>query len=239
MKTNSNKQVAAFDQVLGHCNALGEKYNPSMESMNVAALNSLLSSAQSSVMAVDTAKVKLIQVINERQKAFAAIPGIATRILNMLIVSEASSELIADARRYRDKLRSPRRRKTVRPEASATTPHVDASRGPVSYMDFESRLSTFGTIIKLVESTPLYHPNETDFAIPGLKALLTSLYGVNKAVHDAHVAVRNARLAKRMALYGDRGLYGVSKKVKRYILFVFGATSQQYRMFSSITLKSR
>lgn len=239
MKTNSNKQVAAFDQVLGHCNALGEKYNPSMESMKVAALKSLLTSAQSSITAVDTAKVNLIRMVNARQKAFSTIAGVATRIVNMLVAADASPQLIEDVKRYRDKLVSRRAKKTIKPEDSTNTMEpADTSRGPVSYLDFESRAVNFGTIISLIQAEPLYNPNEEAFSIVGLKSLLSSLRNASNAVYDAQVNLRNARLARRMALYGDTGLYGASMRVKKYILFVFGARSEQHRMFTGIKLKS-
>jgi hypothetical protein len=241
MKTNAKKQVAAFDQVLGHCNALGTKYNPSKDSIKVAALTTLLTSAQASVTAADTAKANLIQAVNMRQKVFAPIPGIGTRILNLLIACDASPQIIADVRKYRDKLRSPARpRKIEKPEDSTTpTPPADASRGPVSYMDYESRIDSFGTIIELIKGEPLYKPNEAEFTIASLTTLMTTLRDKNKAVHDAQVAIRNARLAQRIMVYSDAGLMGAAKRVKKFILYAFGATSDQYRIFNSISLKSR
>jgi hypothetical protein len=105
MKTNATKVVAAFDQVLGHCNALGTKYNPSKESMKITALTTMLTSAQASIQAVNIAKSNLIQAVNNRHKVFDPLPAIGTRILNALIATDASPQLIADIRLYRDKFR--------------------------------------------------------------------------------------------------------------------------------------
>jgi hypothetical protein len=48
MKTHA-KQVAAFEKLLGHCNAHGARFNPSKESMKSTALANLLMEAQKSL----------------------------------------------------------------------------------------------------------------------------------------------------------------------------------------------
>ena len=240
MKTNNNKQVAAFDQVLGHCNALGTKYNPSKDSIKVAALNTLLTSAKATLTAVDTAKFNMMEAVNARQEAFAPLAKIGTRILNVLIASDASPQRIADVKKYRDKLRSIRASRIVKPEDSTNpTPPAVPSRGPMSYLDYESRIDSFANIIELIKVEPLYKPNEAEFSIASLTNVVASLRQKNKAVNDAKVALRNARLACNASVYSDAGLYGAGKRVKKYILFVFGATNKQYQMFNSIQLKRR
>jgi hypothetical protein len=239
MKTNKQKQVAAFDQVLGLCNDLGQKYNPGNDSINLAALNSLLTSAQEKVNAAHTAKMNLTEVINARQEAFAQLPFIGTRILNMLIASDASPQRIGDVKAYRDKLRS-RSGKTAKPEDStnATKP-ADASRGPVSYLDFESRLENFRSIIDLAGMEIRYKPNEPEFSIASLTTLAQQLGEMNKAVNLARLAYGNARSARNAALYSDAGLFGATKRVKKYILYACGSKSEQFRRVNGISLNSR
>jgi hypothetical protein len=238
MKTNARKQVAAFDQVLGHCNALGTKYNPSKDSIKVAALNTLLTSAQASLAAVDNAKTNLIQAVNNRQKVFAPLPSIGTRILNGLIATDASPQLIADIRLYRNKFRS--LGKTRKPEESTKqTAHADASRGPVSYLDYESKINNLTIMIELLKTEPSYKPNEPELSVTSLTALLTTLKNSSKVVNDAQVALRNARVARKAVVYSEAGLYGTAKRVKKYILSVFGATSEQYRIINGYSLTSR
>jgi hypothetical protein len=239
MKTNAKHQVAAFDQVLGHCNALGTKYNPSKDSIKVAALTSLLTSAQASITAVDTAKFNLMQAINARQNVFAPLPGTATRILSVLIASDAPPQVIADVKKLRDKFRS-RSGKTARPEDSTnpTTP-ADSSRGPLSHLDHESKNETFALILDLVKGEPSYKPNEPEFSSARLTTLLATLREKNKAVRNAEVALRQARMAQKAALYSEVGLYGATKRVKRYVMYAFGATSEQYRMINSYSVATR
>jgi hypothetical protein len=242
MKTNSQKQVAAFDQVLGLCNDLGQKYNPGNDSINLAALNSLLTSAQEKVKAAHTAKMNLTEVINARQQAFARLPAIGTRILNVLIASDASPQRIEDVRAYRDKLRG-RSGKTAKPEDSTNPakPAVpgDASRGPISYLDYESRLESFRSIIELAGKETRYNPNEPEFSIASLTTLADQLAEMNVAVNQARLAYGNARSARNATLYSDAGLFGVTKRVKKYVLYACGATSEEFRRVNGVSLKSR
>jgi hypothetical protein len=244
MKTNNNKQVAAFDQVLGLCNNLGQKYNPGNDSINLAALNSLLASARGSVNAAHTTKMMLTDAINHRQEVFEPLPKIATRILNMLIASEASPQQIEDVRTYRNKLRPLSKPRRVAAE-NAETPVAasklvdDRSRGPLSYMDYESKLTSFRSIVDLVAMVPKYTPNEADFTVSALQVLVATLESANRAVNNARLVYGNARSASNAALYGDQGLAGVSKRVKKYILFACGSQSDEFRSARSITLKTK
>jgi hypothetical protein len=237
MKTNKQKQVAAFDQVLGLCNDLGQKYNPSNDSINLAALNSLLTSAQEKVKAAHTAKMNLTEVINARQEAFAKLPGIGTRILNVLIASDASPQRIADVKAYRDKLRSPARSKPAKPEDSTNPAKpADASRGPISYLDYESRLESFRSIISLAGMDSQYKPNEPEFSIASLNAQADQLGALNLTVNQSRLAYRNAKSAENLALYSDAGLFGVTRRVKKYVLYACGATSEQYQRVNHVTV---
>ena len=180
--------------------------------------------------------------VNARQKAFEPLPGVATRIVNALIVCGSSPQNIADAKRYRDRLRS-RTRKTAKPEDSTKNTEqgqpADASRGPVAYYDYESKVQTLEKIINLVTGEPLYKVNEPDISVTGLTTLLATLEAKNKAVYDAKLALHNARVARNAALFSEEGIVGTSKLVKKYFLVVFGATSEQFHSINRINLKSR
>jgi hypothetical protein len=199
MKTNKQKQVAAFDQVLGLCNDLGQKYNPGNDSINLAALNSLRSFAQEKVNAAHTAKMHLIEVINARQEAFAKLPAIGTRILSVLISSDASPQRIADVKAYRDKMRGRPGRITKPEDSTKTTQPADSSRGPISYLDFDSKLENFRSIISLAGMEFRYRPNEPEFAIASLTTLAEQLEEMTTAVNRGQLAYANARSARNKA----------------------------------------
>jgi hypothetical protein len=243
MKTNPKKVVAAFDKVLGNCNALGEMYKPSKESLKVAALTSLPTSAQESLKAVDNAQADLITAINARQKVFGPLASIGTRILNSIQVTDASQQLIADIKLYRDKFRTARRstkaKKAEPGDSSKVQPiPADSSRRQLSHLDFESKIRNFGMMIELLKKGGTYSPNETDLSIAGLTAYHDMLVEHNKAVLDAKVRLSRARLAKTELMFGENGVNKTRIAVKKYILSVFGATHPEYIAVRSINPKS-
>jgi hypothetical protein len=244
MKNNAEKVVAAFDKVLGNCNALGGMYNPSKESLKVTALTSLLTSAQESLKAVDNAKADLITAINARQKVFHPLASIGTRILNAVQVTDASPQLIADIKLYRDRFRKTVSRSSkvpkVKPEDSSKAQPIsaDSSRGPLSHLDFESKITNFGMMIELLKKDGNYGPNEADISIAALTAYYKMLTEHNKAVHDAKVRLNRARLVRREMVYGEKGVNKTRIAVKKYILSVFGGTHPEYIAIRSINTKS-
>jgi hypothetical protein len=244
MKTNVEKQVAAFDQVLGHCNAFGQMYNPSKHSIKVTAMTCLLTSARESVQAVDTAKSNVILAINERQKIFEPLPAIATRIVNSVTAADASPQLIADIKLYRDKFRSKANASRVKkapPDDSSKVQPIPAgsSRGPLSQLDFNSKIRNFSMIIELLKGDGTFVPNETDLSIDALTTMLASLREKHKAVRDAQIVLSNARASRNIIVCGDEGILGVAKRVKKYVSSVYGATSKQFHQVNSISLKSK
>lgn len=244
MKTNVEKQVAAFDKVIGHCNAFGATYNPSKVTMKVTALTAMLTTAQQTILAVDTAKSARIVMINARQQAFNPLPRIATRILSAVWSTDASPQLIADVKLYCDKLRAQSRggpTSTVTPVNSSQVPTIpaDPSRGPLSELDFESKIKNFNMIIQLLLSEASYKPNEVDLSIAALNAVVVTLREKHKAVMNAQIVLTNARLARKKAVYDVNGIYGTAKRVKKYILSVYGATSDQFHQIDSIHFRNK
>lgn len=237
MKTNATKVVAAFDQVLGQCNALGAKYNPSNQSMNLTAMTALLTSADETVKAVNHAASNLKQAVNQRQSDFEVLPSLSTRILNALVACQASPKVIQDVRMLRDKFRSRAGKKKRKPEES-TNPDQGAvtSRGPVSYLDFESKVVNLRAIIDLLAMEVRYQPNEPGLTIGELSALAAALETRNKSVRDAVTALGQARTMRNSFLYGDDGIYGTSVRVKKYVMSVFGARSEQFKSINRIRI---
>ena len=212
--------------------------------MNVTALNTLLSSAQESIQAVDTAQNVLILAVNARQRAFNPLPKLGTRVFNALAGTDASPEFIADVKMIRDRFRakvSESQKETKLPEGSSnTTPTpADTSRGSISHLDMESKIRNLGNLIQLLASEPSYKPNEADLTVETLSTVIAGLREKHKAVMNARIALSNAKLARKNVVYDANGIYGIGKQVKRYILSVFGSTSDQYRQIKGIKLRKK
>ena len=76
------KNAANFEQLVAYCASLGTVYNPSKESLKLAALQSLLSSANNTLNAVNATFTTNANAVAARQTAFKPLNKLITRTGN-------------------------------------------------------------------------------------------------------------------------------------------------------------
>jgi hypothetical protein len=245
MKTHAN-QVAAFEKLLGFCNAQGATFNPSRESMKSTALTTLLTEAQKSIQAVHNAQNAVVDAINIRNRAFDQLPYLGTRIIGALEACDAPPDHLADVNRIRLRFRyqppATNRSSALKSSSGEQTngmevPPANTPRGPVNFLGFSNKMETLAELIGLLSKEPFYTPNEADLSIEGLNAELANLREKHKAVGDASLALYNARQYCKKILFQPEGIHGTSVKVKKYVRSIFGFGSEQYRAVSKIKFK--
>ena len=108
-ETGHAKNVANFEDLISFCTGYGAVYNPTKAAIQLAALNTLRTTAQSSITTVVSASTSFINVTNARQLVFAPIKPLSTRIGNALSATDASSEMIDDAKTINRKIQRARK----------------------------------------------------------------------------------------------------------------------------------
>ena len=76
--------------------------------MQLASLNTLLTSAQTEIANVTTAKNIFDTTTGDRQLAFENLKPLATKIYNSLSVTDATAQTLADAKTINNKLQGKR-----------------------------------------------------------------------------------------------------------------------------------
>jgi hypothetical protein len=239
MDTGHVKQVAAFEKLLSFCNAHGAMYNPSKASLKVAALNTLLTSAQQSLEAVKTVRTAYDNAVNIRNQAFADLPKLMTRIVNILASTDASGKTVEDAYFYARKFRPESRSRRPKPSDGITTAIEPPLTRSTAQLDYDAKADNFAAFVKVVSAEPLYKPNETELQVNALNALVTNLRDKNKAVITALVTWSNARAARNRQLYQASGIHGTAISVKKYVKGLFGFQSVAYAQIRSIRFVNR
>jgi hypothetical protein len=239
METGHVKQVAAFEKLLGFCNAHGAMYNPSKASLKVAALNTLLTSAQQSLEAVKTLRTAYDNAVNIRNQALTDLPKFATRIVNTLASTDATSATVREAYAFSNRLRPSARIRPAIPSGDPGTVKEPRLTRSISQLDSDSKIDNFAALVKVVSAEPSYKPNEVELQITSLNAFVTGLRDKNKAVINAQVALSNSRAARNRALYSITGIYGTAIGVKKYIKGLFGFQSVAYDQISSLIFKNQ
>ncbi len=99
-----------------------------------------------------------------------------------------------------------------------------------SQTSIDSRLENFDKLIKLLESTPEYTPNEEELQTASLVALYNRLKELNQAVVAASKAINNSRTSRNEVLYDPKtGIITTVQAVKKYLRSVFTVGSTQYK----------
>lgn len=238
MKKSHVNQVAAFGKLVGICNDLGARYNPSKAALTPTALATLLEQAQQSLEAVNVARINYVLAINNRQDLYAGIYSLAARIVRGLQASESSIQNIRDARTLRRKLGSRPTGKGVVMAASGEAGTPAPISGSLSRLDFEGRADTFASLVQLVGRIPAYAPNESDLRIDALRAIVTDLRNVSLAVAYTSNALANERMHRNEVLNGKQGMFETASAVKDYIRSIFGVSSEPAKELGKLKLAS-
>lgn len=239
MKKSKFNQVGNLEKLVSFVNAQGAVYNPSKASIKNAALQTLLTQAQGAVQAVDVSRNAYEIALNARQQAFGPIPKTARRIIASLKACGASAEVMEDCMAIKRKFRG-QGAKSGKPPATvnAESPEsaVAVSR-KVSYLDLESVIANFQSLVTRATTDPLYKPNEADLQAATLTALVATLRDRNKAVKTTYTNLKEANLALNKLLYDASGIYGQATAVKAYIESLYGFRSPKHKAVVALTFK--
>lgn len=234
-ETGHAKNVAYFHDLIAYCIGYGGNYNPSRPDLRVGDLQTLETSALSSLADVLAKKTAYNNTVNLRMDAFRGIKALATRIINSLQATSATNELVKDAKTYNKKLQGVRAGKIETPiDPNAPVPvHIS-----VSQQSYDQLIQHISGLIEVVQSEPSYAPNEADLQVPNLIAYRDDLVLKNNDVSTFHTDVSNSRINRDQILYLDpTGLIFIAQDVKMYIKSVFGASSDQYRQVKGIPFR--
>ena len=240
-ETGHAKNVANFEDLISFCTGYGATYNPSKAAIKLAALNTLRTTAQGTLTVVTTANTAFMNATNARQIIFDPIKKLATRIVNALAATDATPQMIDDAKTINRKIQGARKGGKNPPPTPPVdgTPPPDDNQISVSQQSYDSLVENFKKLVELVSSEPSYTPNEVDLQVATLAALAVTMGTNNTAVINSITDLSNARIARNKILYlAQTGLYDIAQEVKKYVKSIFGATSPEYKQVSKIKFTS-
>lgn len=235
-ETGHAKNVANFQNLIAFVKGYGATYNPSKESLKVPQLEALLADAQSKLAEVVDKNATYNTKVNERIDAFSGLKALSTRLINAIQTTDASNELINDAKGFNRKLQGQRSTPTT------TTPLDPNASAPntisTSQQSYTQQLQHFAGLIAVLKTEPSYTPNEEDLKIVTLEAKQTDLATKNDEVANAYVDVSNSRISRNATLYTKKdSIFETASEVKKYIKAVYGATSPEYAQVKGIEFK--
>lgn len=236
-ETGHAKNVANFSTLITVVKGFKTAYNPSKQSITLAALNTLKTTADTAMSNVNTAQGAYSTAIAAREVAFEPLSKLSTRILNALRATDASKAVIKSAESLVRKLQGKRAtpKKTAEELAALETDGTIVKQVSSSQMSFDNRIENFDRLIQLLITITEYAPNETELKTATLTTFFQSLQTTNATAIDAETNLDNARIDRNEVLYlPSAGLVDVASAVKLYVKSLFGATSTQYKLLSGL-----
>ena len=241
-ETGHAKNVTNLESLITSIIALGTTYNPSRDSIKLAALQTLLDQSKESLNAVNIAQAAYSNAVAARKVAFEPFGKLITRVMNSLKASGTSTQVVQSARTIVRKLQGRRASAKITEEEKKAleAEGKEVNQISASQMSFDNRIENFDRLIMLLSSIPLYNPNEEELKVETLKALHYQLKEKNSEVILPIVQLSNSRIARNKILYKENtGIVDIAVDSKTYIKSVFGATSPQYKQVSRLYFKNR
>ncbi len=234
-ETGHAKNIANFQTLISFLEGYGTQYNPSKPTLTIQALNTQLAEAQEALSKVVLKNTEFNNKVNSRVLEFDPIKPLATRLVNALQVTDASTETIKDAKSINRKLHGKRTSQITAPvDPNAPAPKTISA----SQQSYDQQIQHFAALISILEAETSYSPNETELTITALTEKQTALNATNVAVGTAYVAVSNSRLLRDNIIYNPQsGIVKIASEVKKYIKSAFGATSAEYNQVKGIEIR--
>ena len=235
-ETGHAKNVANFQNLIAFVTGYGSTYNPSKNALKLPQLIALKTEADSKLADVVAKNTAYNNKVNERITAFSGLKSLSTRLVNALQTTDATDQIIKDAKGFNKKMQG------QRASATATTPTDPNTPAPntisTSQQSYTQQIQHLTGLISVLESEPSYTPNETDLQIATLQAKQNDLTTKNNAVATAYTNVSNSRISRNTTLYSTEGsIFDVASEVKKYIKSIYGATSPEFAQVKGIEFK--
>ena len=231
-ETGHAKNVANLQDLISFVTGYGATYNPTKNALKLPQLTALATASQTSLADVITKNTAYNNKVNERVNAFSGLKALSTRLVNALETTDATAQVIKDAKGFNRKLQGKR-------ASTATTPIDPNTPAPAtistSQQSYDQQIQHLAGLTSVLISEPSYAPNETALATATLTALQANLTAKNNEVATAYTNISNSRISRNETLYtSENGIYETASEVKKYIKSVFGASSPQYNQVSGI-----
>jgi hypothetical protein len=235
-ETGHAKNVTNFQNLIAFVTGYGTTYNPSKIALNLPQLIAIKAEADKKLADVLANNTAYNNKVNERQNAFNGLKSLSTRLVNALQTTDASDQIIKDAKGFNRKMQGQRASVTVINPTDPNTPAPNIISS--SNQSYSQQIQHLSGLISVLESDPSYAPNETDLQVATLVVKLNELTSKNNAVATSYTNISNSRIARNKTLYSTEGsIFDVASEVKKYIKSIYGASSPEFALVKGIEFK--
>ncbi len=236
-ETGHAKNVANLKTLNGYLSSLGAKYNPTKKAIGLPQLQTLHTSSEQALTAIQDAFPLFTAAVDEQEAVFKPLNKLVTRIVRAYKSAVDNPAEAETAVSLQKKISGMGKKKDPKKEPAA------GEEDPIStsQLSFDNRQANFQLLVKTVAANPDYKPNETDLQVATIQALADELKQKTEAVDVVAAPIINGRITRNDVLYHPTtGLYPTTiNAVKNYIISVFGAGSPQIKYINTLKFRGR
>jgi len=211
-------------------------YNPPIENIALANLQTLYTTATAKLAEVEDKRNANKNAIIIRQTAFENLKSTCTKIVNLLEILGLPQGTLDQARSMNRAIQGSSKKTTTPPEEGK-----EASKtASTSRQSFTQQAENFGILLQLLATIPGYTPNEEDLKLNNLTTYHASLMSSTQAVDQTEAELNTKLIERDKILYAEgAGLYTIAQNIKKYVKSLYGATSPEYTNVSAIEFTNR
>ncbi|WP_187477875.1 hypothetical protein [Amniculibacterium sp. G2-70] len=211
-------------------------YNPPVDNLKVASLQTLYTTASAKLNEVEDKRHANKNAITLRQSAFENLKSTSTKIINHLDILGLPKGTIDQAKSLNRVIQGGQKKTTTPPDENGEPSNTVST----SRQSYTQMAENFGILLQLLATIPTYAPNEDDLNLVNLNTYKDSLVSSTQSVDQTEAELNTKLIERDNLLYADgTGLYSIVQNVKKYVKSLYGATSPEYANVSSIEFTSR
>ncbi|WP_445431337.1 hypothetical protein [Chryseobacterium indoltheticum] len=211
-------------------------YNPPIENIALANLQTLYTTANAKLAEVEDKRNANKNAIIIRQTAFENLKSTCTKIVNLLEILGLPQGTLDQARSMNRAIQGSSKKTTTPPEEGKET----SKTASTSRQSFTQQAENFGILLQLLATIPGYTPNEEDLKLNNLTTYHASLMSATQAVDQTEAELNTKLIERDKILYAEgTGLYTIAQNIKKYVKSLYGATSPEYTNVSAIEFTNR
>jgi len=228
------RNVDSYSRLVTICAGHEGNYKPGNGNLQLKAMRALLEKAQSSLQDVSLKRNLLSEIINERNRAYAYLHVLVSKIIRTLQANQAGDDTLANARYYsrliNGNLKLRKSREPVTTEEAETVPVVTRSMTQQSYV---AKAHNFMQLVDMISRLTQYSTQSEELKPEALQEMATRLTKLNEAWTQAKVDLKNARISRNAVLYnGKDALLDNGMAAKNYLRAEFDSSEERERLKS-------
>ncbi|MDR6968489.1 hypothetical protein J2X31_002512 [Flavobacterium arsenatis] len=229
------KNIANGLLLITHIEDMSETYNPSNPNLQLVKLQELHTEASKEQSKVNTSLSPYSLAVDQREEIFAPLSKKLTKLKKAYKSTlDVSTAQVEDFMTISRKIKG-----TSKPaKINENDTSEEKKQHSTSQLSYDQRTNNYEILISLLENTPNYKPNETEYQVDTLKNEREEMLKLTKNVGKTFVPLNNARSSRNNIMYITKDNYVETfTKAKDYLATILDTKSSQYKAIAKINFK--